>query len=88
MSQEPVDYPDSDEATLSDDELRLLYETAQTTRHLDDQMDRAFDEIDQNAQEVAEAKRTAQRNKTILGGISVGLTSLSLWFADKVSRVL
>ena len=80
--------PDSEEATLSAEELRILGKLDERTKRIDGKVDRVVQTTEENSEDISANRRRIKRNTTILGGYSAGLMALLMWGADKVARFL
>lgn len=78
--------PDPDNSTLSKEELTLLHRVDERTERINSRVDKAVEKAEANADDIDNLQTDVQRNKTILGGFTVGATSFMLWVADKLSR--
>lgn len=80
--------PDPQDSTLSEDELRLLGKLDERTEHINSKMDSVVNATDDNTDRISANRRRIKRNTTVIGGYSVALTTILVWGADKISRIL
>ena len=78
--------PTEQESALAPDEREILYRVDERVEHIDSRLDKAVSTVDENAEEIDEVQQQVQRNTTIINAATVGLSSLLVWTADKLSR--
>lgn len=78
--------PDPESSTLSDDELELLVRVDEQTQASAEKLDELADKVEENRQDIDSLETKVQRNTTILSGITGGISFVTLWAADKLSR--
>ena len=84
---------ESENDTLNDihDEVRgsnaQLGAIAERTRNIQESLDKISDDVDDNRQEIDKLQGKVKRNTTVINAVTVGLSGLVLWAADKVSKL-
>lgn len=56
------------------------------TRNIEQSLESINDEVQNNREEIDELQGRVKRNTTIINAVTVGLSGLLLWVADKVNR--
>lgn len=85
MTQDP---PDPETATLSEQELQILYQTSEAVDRVDAKVDRALEKTDENTNDIQEVKGKVRRNTTVLGVITGGFSVVASSLVDKLPKIL
>lgn len=56
------------------------------TQNMERQLQKIAEDVAENEQDINDLEDDVKRNSTIINGVTVGLSGLVLWIADKLGR--
>jgi archaellum component FlaC len=56
------------------------------TRNIENQLDNISDDVSKNEKDINDIQSKVKRNTTIINAVTVGLGSVLIWVADKLTR--
>lgn len=59
---------------------------AERTRNIEDHVDSISTDVSENETEINDLQDQVKRNSTIINAVTVGLGSVLIWLADKLTR--
>lgn len=72
--------------SLDEENKEILYRVDERTETIDNRINNVVDAVEDNQDDIDELQGQVKRNTTIITTITGGLSLISLWVADKVSR--
>lgn len=73
-----------DEVAGSKGQLGVI---AERTRNIERHVDGISDDVDDNEEKINELQDQVKRNSTIINAVTVGMSGIVLWIADKLTRI-
>jgi archaellum component FlaC len=60
---------------------------AERTRNIENHVDGISENVDKNASDINDLQDQVKRNSTIINAVTVGMSGVLLWIADKLTRI-
>lgn len=70
------------------EEREILHRLDERQKSMEEKLDRALARSESNAEDIDELQGKVKRNTTIVTGITGGLGAVTLWVADKITRII